>query len=248
VNSLLSGDLHPEGKELVLLSQKSSNMKKLFSLCFLQAIASLCCGMSVSAQSGLSIHIGKNGIDVRPDAFASYYQAPADRIGWLQRENIPTEQWPLLFEIARAGSVAPDRVWELRRQRSSWHDVLSALNVPPSHFYYDAPANQQLSPPYGRAYGYYRAHPAEIAHWSDGDLVRLASVKYISDSTHRPAHEAVVIYENNRHFIHTDYNDKAAKQNRGHGKVKVAKQNHGHGKAKQKKNNGNHGKHGNKSK
>ena len=203
-------------------------MKKLF---FLLTLTSICCITPVSAQTGVNIHIGEHGIDIRPDAFISYYQAPPDRTVWLQREKIPEAQWPLLFEIARAGNVTPDRVWEIRRQQSSWYDVLNALKVPPSYFYYEVPAEQRLSPPYGRAYGYYRSHPTESVRWSDGDLVRLASVKYISDSTHRPVHEAVVIYEKQPQFIHTH-------------DVVNAKQKHGQGHDKHKKDRGHHKKHG----
>src|SRR5438552_3132464 len=131
---------------------------------FLFAIALLSNVSTVFAQSGLNIHIGAGGIDVQPDAFVSYYQAPSERVVWLRQENIPQDQWPLVFEIARASNTSPERVWEIRRHRSSWYEVISELNVPPSYFYYE---------------GYSRPRRG----WSDGDFVRLASVKYISGST-----------------------------------------------------------------
>lgn len=228
-------------------------MKKLLLVLFSVPIALTSFSLSTSAQ-GINVHIGTDGIDIRPDAFVSYYHAPPESTLWLQRENIPELQWPLLFEIARAANVAPQRVWELRRQHPNWYDVLAALSVPASYFYYDVPATQQLSPPYGRAYGYYRNHPSEIVRWSDADLIKLASVKYIADSSRRPVHEAVVIYNKRPHFIRSNdiavskpahhqerHEEDRIKHNRGHDKAKKAppkkakkghsprgKQKHGH--------------------
>jgi hypothetical protein len=153
------------------------------------------------AQTGLNIHIGEDGIDIQPDAFVSYYHAAPERITWLQRNDIPVVQWPLLFEVARAANARLEDVWEMRKQHSNWYDVLTLLKVPSSYFYYDVPVEQKLSPPYGRAYGYYRSHPNEIVRWSDADFISFASVKYISDSTHRPAYEAVDIYRKRPNFI-----------------------------------------------
>lgn len=169
--------------------------------CFLIALMLSCYVTPVFAQSGLNIHIGEDGIDIEPDTFISHYQAPLDKFTWLDNQNIPSEQWPLLFEIARAGNVSTDRVWELRRGATSWFDVLTALNVSPSYFYYDIQGAENLPPPYGKAYGYYRNHPYESVRWSDQDMIGLASVKYISESTHKRADQAIGIYQKKPKFI-----------------------------------------------
>lgn len=210
-------------------------MKKYFVKFYLLATAFFT--MPVMAQSGLNIHIDKNGIDIQPETFMSYYQAPAERVNWLQGENIPEAQWPLLFEISRAGNVTTDRVWELRKQAASWLDVLNILKVPPSYFYYDVPDPQRLSPPYGRAYGYYRNHPTETVHWTDQDLVRLSSVRYITESTHRSVHEAIGLYQKYPHFVRSPVKG---------GSQKNYSKEHSREKSQQhesKKNNGGHDKH-----
>jgi len=158
------------------------------------------------AQTGVTVHIDKGGIDIRPDALLSYYQAPHDRNLWLQQQKIPQSQWPLLFEIARAGNTTLEKVWEVRRQVSTWQDVLNTLTIPTTYFYYDVPNSEQLAPPYGRAYGYHRNNPNEVVKWSDDDLVKLASVKFITDSTRRPVQESVVIYQNQPDFIRSQDN------------------------------------------
>lgn len=224
-------------------------MKKLLFTLLFQTIILICSSNPVSAQAGFNIHIGENGVDIKPDEFINYYQAPPERIVWLQREKIPEEQWPLLFELARAGNVTPDRVWEIRRQQSNWNDVLGVINVPPSYFYYDVPSSNRLSPPYGKAYGYYRNHPTEVVRWSDSDLARLASVRFITESTHRPAHEAVVLYKKHPRFILIRPQEKLFLSEKHSHKIKnVEKNNHGHGENehedKHEKNQGHHGKHG----
>jgi len=217
-------------------------MKHFIFLILLLIITSICSSADASAQAGYTIHIGKNGLVVLPDELVNYYQAPPDRVGWLNGAKIPEDQWPLLFELAHAGKVTPDRVWEIRRQQSGWADVLEELGVSPSYFYYEMPNTQRLSPPYGKAYGYYRNHPSETVRWSDEDLVKLASVRFITESTRKPAHEALAIYQSRPRFIRTQKIVSNAKKHPHENSGAKEKHGNGHAKNKDKKDHGHHGK------
>ncbi len=192
-------------------------MKQSFSLYSLTLFAAIFVSAYSSAQSGLNVQINEQGINISQNAFTTYYQTANERIVWLNQQKIAQEQWPLLFETARAGNIPPEKVWESRKARSSWSEVLRDFNIPASYFYYETPAMQPLAPPFGQAYGYYKSHPDELPNWSDQDLIKLASVKYLSDSTHQPAQEAVALYLKDPNFIR-NYNKKNKKLHSPKGK------------------------------
>ncbi len=106
----------------------SQYTKRIFSACVFTLTLSVGAAFPAFAQ-GINLHIDKTGIDIQPDQFVSYYQSPPDRLSWLVEQNIPQQQWPLLFEIARAANVPLEQVWDVRRQRGNWNDVLGYFNV-----------------------------------------------------------------------------------------------------------------------
>lgn len=138
-----------------------------------------------SAQDTVGTTVNKV-VDFFATAAASYYGYPSREVIVLPQYGIAEEEIPVALYIARKAKVQPLTIVNLRKSGLSWMAIANRYHISPADFYFPATA-EISSPPYGKAYGYYRNLPKKEWHTivlDDDDIINLVNLRFISDSRH----------------------------------------------------------------
>jgi len=146
---------------------------------------------------GLSVGDGGNHFDV---AVGDYYQVPPARVEVIRQRNIPEEEMPVVFFIARQAHVAPEDVVALRLRHMPWRDVARHYGIGADAFYV---ATTRADGPYGRFHRYRRDQWRRV-RLEDADIVNFVNLRFLSEHYHCTPDQIVQWRANGRRFSDMD--------------------------------------------
>jgi len=168
------------------------------------------------AEVNFGLSIGDDGIKGFYLAIGEHYRVPEREVVVVRERNIPDEELPVVFFLARETGVAPETIVKLRLGGKSWMDITLQLGRAADVFY--VPIVHDPGPPYGKAYGYYKKH--DRRHWNeirlaDADIVNFVNLKFICERYSCPPDDVIKLRGKGRSFstINTEI-----KKNRDQGK------------------------------
>ncbi len=152
---------------------------------------------------------------------SEYYEVSESDVVAVEKRSIPDEDIPVVFFIARRANVAPAQVIDMRSQGASWMDISLHFGVDPDAYYIPL---EDVSGPYGRAYGYYRERPRnewKSIRLSDDDIVNFVNLRFVSEHYNYDAHDVMKMRADGKNFV-TIHNqirtEKTGRDENDHGK------------------------------
>ncbi len=132
---------------------------------------------------------------------SEYYGVPEQDVMFVRERNIPDEDIPVVFFIAQRANVAPAEVCDMRSRGASWMDISLHYGIDPEAYYMPV---DEVSGPYGKAYGYYREKPR--AEWknirlSDDDVVNFVNLRFVSEHYNHDAHDVMQMRSHGDNFV-----------------------------------------------
>ncbi|KAA3636246.1 MAG: hypothetical protein DWP97_03070 [Calditrichaeota bacterium] len=183
------------------------NLTKLFSILIILSFLPMTGFAGVDA----GISIDENGISDFHLAISKHYKVEEKEIVVIQKKNIPEEEIPVVFYLAKHLGVESSRIVKLRLDGLTWHEICKFYGISPELFFVEL--KQKPGPPYGRAYGKYHKRPQR--NWreiylSDADIINWTNLKFASEYYNCDPELIVEMRSNGRGFseIHN-----AVKQN-----------------------------------
>ncbi|MCX6835062.1 MAG: hypothetical protein NTW07_08015 [candidate division Zixibacteria bacterium] len=180
------------------------------------------------ARAGVDVglSVDEDGIKGFYLAIGEHYRVPEREVIVVRDRNVPDEELPVVFFLARHASVEPAMIVRLRLGGMSWMDIALHFSLSPSIFYIDF--DRDPGPPYGKAWGHYRKH--DKAHWGeirlpDADIVNIVNLKFVSEKYGYSPAEVVKMRARGDRFVAIHKQAKAGKGKPAKGKQVVADSN-----------------------
>lgn len=156
----------------------------------LTSAAALVMSSPARASVDIGISIGDEGIRDFYLSIGDYYHVPEREVIIIRERNIPDEEIPVVFFLAKRARVSPAGIVDLRLRGMTWMDITLHYHLTPEIFYVPV----KVRPPYGKAYGHYLNKPRK--KWKrivlrDDDVVDLVNLKFISEHYRYPAAEVM---------------------------------------------------------
>lgn len=114
-------------------------------------------------------------------AVGDFYEAPHKEVIALKGKNIPDDEIPVVYFLARRAHVAPAAIIKLRLGGSSWMEI--SLHFGLAADIYHVSVEGSHGPPYGKALGHFKKHKKKDWHTirlSDRDIVNLVNLQFVS--------------------------------------------------------------------
>lgn len=132
---------------------------------------------AAEAQWNVGLQGGGRGIEGFHLSVGEFYHVPQREVIVVHERGIDEEELPVVYFLAQHAHVAPAVIVDMRLGRMSWMDITLHLGLSPEIYYVP------LSPPYGKAYGYYKHHPRHT--WKrmrlrDDEVVNQVNLYFIS--------------------------------------------------------------------
>jgi len=201
----------------------------IFALALGGVIAAKGADAGAEAQTAYSVSASIGNFHV---AVSNYYQVPEREVIVVRERRIPDDELPVVFFIAQRARVPVARIVDMRLRGDSWWDISVRFGLGADVYY--VPVAVRSGPPYGRAYGHYKKPKNQwnTIALTDGDVVNLVQLRFISDHYHIAPERVVEMRERNVNFIaiHDDASGKhAAKRDDRGGDQRVASNGNGGG-------------------
>ncbi|MDA8089493.1 MAG: hypothetical protein M0Z61_04645 [Nitrospiraceae bacterium] len=212
-------------------------MKKKKSVIVSIVFGAVLAATPAMAGINLGFSLNNGGISNFFLSAGDYYQAPPREVVVVQRE-VPEDEAPVVFYLARRAHCSPDRIVRMRRRGFTWWRITMALRLNPN-IYYVPVDEERIGPPYGRAYGFYRHHGPR--YLSDPDIVNMVNLRFMSSYYGVPPREIIERRERGESFavIQRDYQGRGRHHGwrdedhegdgHGHGEGNGHDEGHGHG-------------------
>ncbi len=213
-------------------------MKKIMAAVLFAVLA----GASARADVNLGLSADEDGLREFHMAVGDFYSVPEKEVVVIRERQVPDEEMPVIFYLAKKAKVAPGAIVDLRLGGKSWMDITYYYGMGADIYYVEAAAPS--GPPYGRALGYYKEKPK--SQWKyiklgDDDVVNLVNLKFISGHYGCSPGEVIKMRSDGKKFIdiNKDAKDgKIAKKSQSEKKEKAqskSKKSGSKGKGKKKK-------------
>lgn len=168
------------------------------------------------ADVSFGLSVGEEGIKSFYLAVGEHYRVPEKEIVIVRQKNIPNEEMPVVFFLAKRTGTTPEAIIKLRLGGKSWMEITAHFGLSAEIYY--VPVKEVSGPPYGKAYGHFKNR--ERNQWreiklTDGDIVNFVNLKFISEHYGCSPDEVVKMRENGKNFI--DINTEV-KKNKGQAK------------------------------
>jgi class 3 adenylate cyclase len=184
-------------------------MKKvIFLALFIFSVACVASMAEVSAEASAG--------DTATSFFLSigdYFSVSPTDVAVVRQRGIPDEEIPAVFFLARQAKKAPLTITELRLKGQSWLEITKTYGFGPEIFYVPVEPNEEVGPPYGYAYGYYKDKPRR--EWNnmaleDSDIINLVNLKFMSEHFKYPPKDIMKMRHEEMKFY--AINDEIVKQ------------------------------------
>jgi len=180
-------------------------------------------GAPGNARSDVSLGLSADDEGIREFhlAIGEFYRVPEPEIVVVRQRNIPEEELPVVFFMAKRANVAPSVIIDLRLGGKSWMDITYYYGLGADIYYVET--RVVSGPPYGRALGYYKNKPRK--QWKyiklqDNDIVNLVNLKFISSHYGYSPDEVIKLRSDGKNFVSIN---KHVKDNKGSKKQLSAK-------------------------
>ena len=192
---------------------------------------------SFAADVNLGVSLDNDGLKGFYLSIGEHYRVADKEIVAARKNNIPNEEMPVAFFLARQANTSPEAVIKLRLGGKSWMDITAHFGLSAEIFY--VPLKQVSGPPYGNAYGHFKNKNRK--EWknirlTDPDIVNFVNLKFISEHYGCSPDEVVKMREKGNDFISINSEVKKNKAKKDSqpvaSKDKKEKQNKGKGKSK----------------
>ncbi|HUV31540.1 MAG TPA: hypothetical protein VMY05_10680 [Acidobacteriota bacterium] len=187
-------------------------MRKIF---IFAALSILSLGFSATrsrADVDVGVSIGDDGIKGFYLAIGDHYQVPQKQVLIVRERNIPDEELPVVFFLAKRAGVAPGVIIDLRLKDKSWMAITLHFGLSAEIFY--VPVSVDPGPPYGKAYGHFRKRArnkwGEI-RLADADVINLVNLRFISERHGYSPDEVIKIRQQGKNFVAINTEVKARK-------------------------------------
>jgi hypothetical protein len=163
-------------------------------------------------------------------AIGEQYRVPQKEIFAVHERNIPDEDLPVVYFLAKRAHVRPSAIVEMRLAGKSWWDITLRYHLGADIYY--VPVRGALGHPAARAFTHYRRPKAEWKHivLNDDDIITLVNTRFINDRYGYPREDVVRWRTEGRTFVvinddvrkikenhrdnHAEKNEKAEKENK----------------------------------
>lgn len=140
-------------------------------------------------------------------AIGRQYNYSEKEILAIEKRQIPEDELPVVFFLARRAQVTPMTIAKLRLGGQSWWDIAIHYGLSPDIFFVSLDVDP--GPPYGRAYGLYKDKAKH--HWKnvrleDVDVINLVNLRFISERYKKAPGEVIRLRARGDDFvrIHTE--------------------------------------------
>ncbi len=154
-------------------------MKKI--LLFIPALLILLGSTQISAGVSIGISADEDGIKSFHLAIGDFYGVDRSEINIVVKNNIPDDELPIVFFIAKHAGVRPKAIIKLRLRGLSWMEITHHFDLSAGIYYY--PVTKTPGPPYGKAYGHFKNKPKNKWHTislTDLDIINFVNLRFIS--------------------------------------------------------------------
>ena len=169
-------------------------MLLLFTGCFIASTG--------RADVSFGLSVGDDGIKSFYLAVGEHYQVPEKEIVVVKKQNIPNEEMPVVFYLARRAGTTPEAIIKLRLGGQSWMEITAHFGLTAEIYY--VPVKEASGPPYGKAYGHFKhrnRNQWQEIKLTDDDVVNFVNLKFISEHYGCSPDEVVKMRENGKNFI-----------------------------------------------
>jgi hypothetical protein len=134
------------------------------------------------ADVNLGVSIDEDGVKGFYLAIGEHYQVPEKEVVVIKKRNVPDEELPVIFFLARRCEVAPEVIIKLRLGGKSFMDICLQYGLTAELFY--VPMQRTPGPPYGKAWGHFKKTKKKdwgTIRLSDVDIVNFVNLRFISN-------------------------------------------------------------------
>ncbi|MCK4631806.1 MAG: hypothetical protein KAT79_00980 [candidate division Zixibacteria bacterium] len=156
---------------------------RAFKLTALLAVA-VCLLTGGQSKAGLDfgISIDNDGVKGFYVAIGDHYKVAEKEVVVIKKRQLPDNEYPVVFFIARRVGVSPDMVVKLRLGGQSWMQIAWHFGLDADAFY--VPIEGNPGPPYGKAYGHFKKR--KKSEWrtirlSDVEIVNFVNLRFVSE-------------------------------------------------------------------
>ena len=135
------------------------------------------------AEVNLGISVDEDGVKGFYLAIGEHFEVDARRVTAVKKAEIPDEEMPVVFYLAKRCFVSPSIIIRHRHNGLSWMDISLKYGLTAEIFWVDL--KQTPGPPYGKAWGHFKKKKKKD-QWgsirlSDVEIVNFVNLKFISE-------------------------------------------------------------------
>jgi hypothetical protein len=161
----------------------------------------------------VGVSINEDGIKGFYLAIGEHYKVAEKEVVVVRERNIPDEELPVVFYLARRAEVSPTAIIKFRLEGRSWMEITLHYGLTAEIFY--VPVKRTAGPPYGKAYGHFKNR--ERTEWgairlNDSEILNFVNLKFISDHYGYSPDDVISMREKGKSFVAINSEVKKAKE------------------------------------
>jgi hypothetical protein len=164
------------------------------------------------AEVNLGISIDDDGIKGFYLAIGEHFEIDARRVTAVKKAEIPDEEMPVVFFLAKRCFVSPSIIIHHRRDGLSWMNICLKYGLTVEIFWVDL--KHKPGPPYGKAWGHFKKKKKDkwgSIRFTDVEIVNFVNLKFISEHYGHSPDEVVKMRSQGTSFVKIHGNVKKAK-------------------------------------
>jgi len=176
---------------------------KIFRLAFFAtAMALTLSAITTKGDVSVGLSADNDGIKSFYLSIGEQYRVPEKEVIIVRERNIPDDELPVVFFIARQATIEPSVIVKLRLEGKSWIDITAHFGLSPAIYY--VAFQKDPGPPYGKAWGYYKKHKKD--EWktiklADADIVNFVNIKFMSERYGYSPDEVIKMRDKSQNFV-----------------------------------------------
>ncbi|MDH3890042.1 MAG: hypothetical protein OEV49_03075 [candidate division Zixibacteria bacterium] len=164
------------------------------------------------AEVNLGISIDEEGVKGFYLAIGEHFEVEARRVTAVKKAEIPDEEMPVVFFLAKRCYVSPSIIIRHRQAGLSWMDICLKYGLTAEIFWVDL--KQTPGPPYGKAWGHFKKKKKNkwgSIRFTDIEIVNFVNLKFVSEHYGHSPDEVVKMRGKGTSFVKIHGNVKKAK-------------------------------------